>query len=133
MERTKNDHEVRKFKQTGRGTFLATIDGKKKYIKPGEVFSAKLSEIPVNFRDVIKPMDGVALPVEEPVKEKAPAPKPITPKSTDVVMPTPSVEVKYEVKFRGGGYYNVVDQDGKVINEKALRQEAANALLETLQ
>jgi len=41
--------------------------------------------------------------------------------------------MEYYVKPRGAkGYFDVVDKDGKVQNEKALRKEKAEELLETL-
>jgi hypothetical protein len=45
----------------------------------------------------------------------------------------PAVKLEYFLKARGGGYYNVEDSNGKVINEKALRRKAADELIETLE
>ena len=86
-----------------------------KHIKPNQKFQAKLEDIPEAFRDIIVPLDLAEFEKAE-AKEAVGA----------------DVELEYFVKSRGAGYYDVVDGDGKPQNEKALRKEAAEALIESL-
>jgi len=75
-------------------------------IKPGQVFTARAIDIPESFRDVIIPLED--LPEEPEIQ---------------------AVEETYELVHRGGGYYNVVNSaTGKIMNESALRKEAAESL-----
>ena len=83
-----------------------------KIIKPGEVFSALPSQIPEGFRDVVVPVDD--LPEE-------------------VVMTPKVAEIEYTLKSRGqGGWYDVVDSNGKIVNDKALKLTDANQLISDL-
>jgi hypothetical protein len=127
MKRTELAPGMSRWKKTGGGSFHIKIGGKNRIIKPGEIFIAKESDIPKNFRDVVIPLETVVktIPVETPkaevkveVVEKAPE------KPTALV---------YSIQARsGGGYYDVVDGDGKPQNEKALREGPAKELLQTL-
>jgi len=104
MERTKI-----RWKNVGRGT-LRLAD--KRIIKPGDIFIAAEGEISKAFRDTIKPVDPV------------PA----------VVAPViPAVKVTFEKKHRGGGRYDVINQAGKVVNEKSMKKDEADALIEKLE
>ena len=88
-------------------------------IKPGQVFKAHPDEIPDGFKDVVVRVESAAAAesvAEAPVKAEAPVAK-----------------AEYFVKSRSAGYYDVVDADGKLMNEKALRKAAAEALIESLQ
>ena len=124
---TGTETEVIRWKNISRKSFTMP----NRIIKPGQEFKASLSAIPVNFRDVIIPLDDIVLPeapkppVQKPPKKQAVA--------TGDVEPTPATVTKYFVKPRGGAWYDVVDVDGKVLNEKALREPAAKELVETLQ
>lgn len=107
MIRTKKEDEgTVLFRKIGRGTTLLVIGGKKRRIKFNQRFRALPEEIPEGFRDTILPVDTEA---EAPTK--------------------PSVaEVKskeYFIKHKGSGWYDVVDADGKVQNEKNLRKVQA--------
>ena len=118
MERTKQkDPNVIEWKKTGGGSIRFIVNGRERMIKPGERFFAREDEIPAGFRDIIIPVDPVAR-----VKklEEADAVAEVTAKPV------------YELKHRGGGWWDVVDADGKVQNEKALKKEEAADLLETL-
>jgi hypothetical protein len=74
-----------------------------------ETFMARPEDVPIGFRNVIKPMEQ--LPEDRPL---------------DVVQP------QYRIVSRGPGTYNVIDGNGKVKNEKPLRQADAQALVESL-
>ena len=112
MERTANV-KVR-WKKLGGGSFHMTdSNGKQRIIKPGQTFSAYPHEIPQAFRDVV-----VAL---ESLPEHKPPP------------PIKAVDSVYKLKSRGsGGWYDVVNPNGKVLNEKALKKEDADKLIEDL-
>lgn len=102
-----------RWQKIGGGSLRLTIDGKKHIIKPNEKFKAGLNEVPQAFRDRIIPLDDLP--------GKAPAPV-IT-----------GVETVYVLKQRGkGGWYDVVDLNGKVLNEKALKKEVAEKLVQDL-
>lgn len=95
-----------KWKKLGGGSFRMASG---RIIKQNQVFEATEAEIPKGFRDVIVPVD----PIPEP----------------------PALEVVpggYQVRSRGPGWYDVVDAQGKVVNEGALRQADAQKLLEDL-
>ena len=129
MKRTEVQPGQSRWKKTGGGSFHAKIGGKTRIIKPGEIFIAREDEIPESFRDTVKPLGTVVQAtstetkkVEEVVEEVVKV----------TASPTPSA-LEYEVRARsGGGYFDVVDKNGKVQNEKALRKDAAAALLESL-
>lgn len=82
-----------------------------KIIKPGQHFMADPKLLPSSFMDVIQPVDkGVP-----PQQEEAP-------------------KSKFTVVSRGGGgWYDVVDENGKVVNEKALKYQAALDLIKSLE
>ena len=110
MERT---NDKRRWIKT-EGNFFRMKGGK--IIKKGQVFTASLDQIPEAFRDTIKPADGKAV---EPTEEK--------PKLTE------TEPLSYSVKHRAGQWYDVINSEGKVVNEKALKKADAEELLETLQ
>jgi len=113
MERTKvATQEVKpRWKKIGGGSFKFG----NRLIKKGEEFSATLDEIPKAFRDTIIQLDGVpATKVPEPV--------------------LPSIPSVYTLQSRNGSsWYDVVDNQGKVVNEKAMQKAAAEKLLAELQ
>lgn len=106
-----------RWRKTGGGPFLAYINGKKKWIKPGQIFDAKPSEIPQGFRDTVIPVDKNVIEV---VEKKA------------VAEALNARQPEYNAIHRGAGWYNVVDEDGKIINEKALKKEDAYELIAQL-
>lgn len=98
------------------GTFiLHHRDGTKQVINQGQVFLALEAEIPLAFRDTIKLVDP------EELQELANPPLDIT-------------DPGYQVVPRGKlpGRFNVVDGQGKVMNEQALTADEAAELLESL-
>jgi len=111
MKRTKKikreDGSI-KWKKVGKGSHRF----KGRIIKPGQTFMARPDEISETFRDVIHPLDELPEEVDSPS----------------------SVPSAYTLKARAsGGYFDVIDGKGKVVNEKALRREAALKLIKTLE
>ena len=98
--------------------FRMSVNGKRKIIKKGQKFQAYPHEIPVAFRDTIKSLDG------EDVSEPTGAPKVSTEEKVD--------PLKYSIKHRAGAWWDVVNEDGKIINEKAMKKADAEELLESL-
>ena len=116
MERTKKNNDDIRWIKTGGGIFYLHRQGKTYIIKPGERFTATLEEIPEAFRDTVKPLDG-------------------TPIQTLVDRVEDNIDVtkaEYTLNHRGGGYYDVLDAQGKVISEGALRKEKAEELIASL-
>lgn len=95
-----------KWKKLGAGSFRMTSG---RVIKQNQVFEATPEEIPLGFRDVVVPVE----PIPEPP-------------------PLEVVPGGYSIMSRGPGWYDVVDAQGKVVNEGALRQADAQKLLEDL-
>jgi len=112
MERTKNKETLPvtdgriQWKNTGGGS-LTLRD--KRTIKPGETFFAFDYEISAGFRDVIKQIGPSAEPELKAVK------------------------LVFTLKARGGNWFDVLDQNGKVKNEKALKKTDAEALIKSLE
>lgn len=118
MERTTQvDPEAIQYKKIGGASFHATIGGRLVIIKPGQVFYAKPEEIPEGFKDLVIPIDPVA--VQRKQIEK------------DAVVAKTGAPV-YELRHRGGGWFDVVDEDGKAMNESALKKVEAEELMESL-
>jgi len=118
MERTKTvapivDGRIR-WKQTGGGTLRLKVNGTLRIIKPGEVFRALPSEVPLAFRDTIIPLDGTQKVEEEKI----------------VVS-----KVTYEVKPRGKSksLFDVVDRQGKRMNEAPLSKVVADQFKKDLE
>ena len=112
MERTKyKDEKKLRWRKIGGGSFRM---GSKRLIKPGQEFMAYDHEIPMGFRDTIILLDTVPeKEAEVPVKVK---------------------QAEYTVKHRSGGYYNILDSNGKVVNEEAVKgKDAAEQFIEDLQ
>ncbi len=84
-----------------------------KIIKPGQQFRAHPNAIPAAFKDLIIPLESI------PKKDEPP------------MIVTKTV---YEIKPRGKSksLFDVVDKNGKVLNEKALTKEVAQKLVEDL-
>lgn len=124
MERTKInttnlvEGQVR-FKKIGGGSFRMG----NRIIKPGQVFMAFPSEIPKIFRDVVIAVDtNFKFDADKAKKELTPPPP---------VVVTP---LKYAIQPHGKSLYlyDVVDAQGKVLNEKALKKEIAEKFVEDL-
>lgn len=115
--RVKPDPDAVLWKKTGGGSFHATINGKLRIIKPNETFYAKEEEIPAAFRDVVKLVEPEKVAeIKQAYEEKVAA----------------STAPKFELQHRGGGWWNVVSEDGKVMNENALKKDEAEELVDNL-
>ncbi len=106
--------KVIKWKKVGGGSLR--FDGR--IIKPGQIFEASAAAIPAGFRDVVIPLESIPGDTSSPKPPKIDA-KPI--------------EVEYKLKSRGsGGWFDVVDKNGKTLNEKALKKDIAEKLIKDL-
>lgn len=94
-----------RWRKTGGGSFRMANG---RIIKKNQVFHAAPDQIPESFRNVVVPVDGVE---EKPVE---------------------IVDPSYTIESGTPGYYNVVDTNGKKMNEKQLRQDAAQEMVEAL-
>ena len=107
-----NDKPVR-WKKIGGGSFLLG----KHYIKQNEVFEARPSQIPKGFRDVLICLD--VLPETGKV-----APEFVS----EAKKPVFTIALKGTSKF----LYDILDAQGKVLNEKGLKKADAEKLIEDL-
>lgn len=89
----------------------------RRLIRAGQTFWAHPEDIPMPFRDTIVPVTG-----EVPDGGRKPVEKVHVVKST------------YKKVRRGdSNWWNIVDNQGKQINEKALREDQADEYLKSLQ
>lgn len=102
-----DEEELMRFRKIGGGTFRMASG---KIIKPNQVFTAKASEIPQGARKFVIALSGSFEEAE-------------TPKRADL---------KYSLRVRSPGWYDIVDGEGKVINETALREAQAREMLKSL-
>ena len=109
MERTKGTEEKRTWRKEGGGTFRM---GNGKIIKPKQIFKAYESEIPKGFRDIVIAVGDL------PEKEQE--------KIRNVNAPV------FSLVHRGGGWFNVTSSEGKIMNDKALKKDEAEKLIEAL-
>lgn len=94
------------WKKIGSGGFLFN----NRYIKPGQIFTATVEEIPLAFRDVIVPTEDVP---------------------TDKLLVNPETLYKKEL-IEGTNTYNIVSSTGKILNENPVTLEEAEKLLKAL-
>ena len=99
---------------------------KGKIIKPNQTFQATKEEIPKGFLDLVVPTDFVKGDPTSPRRKPA--------QGTSIDPKIKAVEVVYTVQARetGGGWYDVVDSNGKALNEKALKKDIAEKLVHDL-
>jgi hypothetical protein len=83
-------------------------------IKPGQVFWAKVSDIPEAFRDQIVPTDGIPEPIKLQVEGKI-------------------SNYKMQPRGKSTSLWDVVNEAGKILNEKGLVKEKAEKLIQDLQ
>jgi len=114
MKRTKQTTDEIEWIKRGRGSLRIVLGGTLRVIKPNQRFMASPDQIPESFKDLIKPVEAFT---EDQLPE--------------VVETTP---LKYELQQRGetGPWWDIVDSQGKVVNEKALRLDAANKFITEL-
>lgn len=114
VKRSKKSNKIR-YKKIGGGSFSIG----NRYIKPNQIFEADPDEIPSAFKDVVIALD------EE--KEK----KAVKRKAKEDAEDKESAE--YDLKHKGGGWYNIVNKDtGKILNESPLKKEDAEKYLKDL-
>ena len=87
-------------------------------IKPGQVFVAAPEDIPKAFRDLVVSVSG-SFDFEKKEKE---------------IPPVIGVKPIYTLALKGASQflYNVIDAQGKVLNEKGLKKEVAEKLIADL-
>ena len=84
-------------------------------VRKGETFYAYPEDVPQAFRDTVKPKDPE---LEKSLEEHG------------VVQES---KPKFFIKDHGNYWYDVVNKDGKVLNEKRLRKKDAEQLLKDLE
>lgn len=84
-----------------------------KIIKPGQEFWAFEEEIPLAFRDVIKPLSDLPKTKVEKVEAKP-------------------LEFTLKRRSETSPWWDIIDLNGKKVNEKALRLEEANKRIDEL-
>ena len=97
---------VIRWKKVGHGSFLFN----NRYIKPGQVFTATVEEIPTAFRDLIVPVDKLP---DDPFKK-------------------PKKVVNYSLSQTEDGKWNIVDKLGKVFNDSPMELNEAEKVLNVL-
>lgn len=116
MERKKTDQKPPRWRKLGGGSMR--IPGK--IIKPGQIFRAWSEEIPKGFRDLVQPVDGQSTPSPTQTEQEE-------------IAKMESTEPTYEKRPKGGGWYDIYQVDtGKKMNEKSVREDEADELLEQL-
>ena len=110
---TKNVIPVYKWRKIGGGALRMP----NRIIKPNQVFEATELEIPNSFMKSLVKLGVVSTTVKKDEFE-----------GEDEI----SKQSKYSLRHRGGPWWNIIDSYEKVVNEKALRKEDADALLVSL-
>ena len=102
-----------RWRKLGGGSFRLN----NRVIKPNQVFRASPEDIPEAFRDVVVCLDDLpADELEHAIEQTAEA-----------------FSGGYQIRARGvGGWCDIVDAQGKIVNEQALRREDAENLLREL-
>jgi hypothetical protein len=99
--------ELIRWRKKGGGTFRLTSG---KIIKPNQVFSARMDEIPELVRkQFVEQLTGD--PDSGPVKV---------------------AEANYTLRVKSPGWFDIVDSSGKKMNERAMRQVDARKMIEGL-
>ncbi len=86
-------------------------------IKPGQIFRAWPDEIPKAFRDVCQPVDGDVI-FEFDKKGKT---------------PIPGLKAKFTLFPKGNDLFDVVNAQGKVLNDSPLPKSVAEGLIRDLE
>lgn len=106
MERTKKVDKA-KWKKVGGGSFTFN----NKIIKPGQVFEADANDIPEAFKDLIEPYNTAA-------RTK------VTHEITDS---------KFTLDMVEKGAWNILDAEGKIVNEEPIAKGEAQKLIDELE
>lgn len=121
MERVKNEvvESKPRWKKVGGGSLRIG----KRIIKPNETFEANPEEISPAFRNMVVPISGDATFKTPPTKlvEQEVKKEEVT-------------KLAYELRPKGVNklWFDVVDSQGKTINEKSLKRDMAEKLIEDL-
>ncbi len=116
---------LKTYKKIGGGSLRIRTEGKSRIIKPNEIFKAYPSDISAAFKHLVVEVDEADKTIITPTKIETTVP-PVEEKTEVVKKP-------YSIKRRGNSmWYDIVDSNGKVINDKALRKENAEELLKAL-
>jgi hypothetical protein len=107
MERIE-EKQIR-WKKIGGGSFRLG----KRIIKPNEVFLSVASAIPDAFRSVVIPLEDI-------------------PEVKEVLLDAPPAIYTVQPKGNSKTWFDVVDAQGKVVNEKGLTKEKAEGLVKEL-
>lgn len=127
MERTKKIEPVPveeavitklRWRKMGGGSIRIVLSGEKRIIKPGEIFLADVAELPKSCLDLLECVDKGDLKASTVVKKEK----------------EPFVPVEYTLtKVKGGkDLWNLVDVEGKSLNETPLSKVSAEELLNAL-
>jgi hypothetical protein len=104
--------------------------GRHRMMKPGQVFTATVEEIPADFMPMIIALDKV--PVVPRVAEALPVEVPIIIEGLTTEIPkVVEKPVTYRIKPRGD-YFDILDSKGKKINEQKLSEDEALDMLNKL-
>ena len=125
MERTKkvnaeNTEEVKESKPLWKKVGGGSLRMGNRIIKPGQIFEAYPEEISPAFRNVVIPQSEGAI-----FREDAPKGVP----------PVAGIKPVYKLQPHGKSLFlfDIVDADGKVLNEKSLKRDVAEKLIQDLQ
>ena len=119
VEEVLDPNPVYKWKKLGGGALRFP----NRIIKPGQLFSAREDEIPKSFLNSLQKIglsDEVSV-TTKPVKEVQ-----------KVAVEVKPVDPQFSIHHRSGQWYDIVDKEGKRLNEKALQKEEAERLLKQL-
>jgi hypothetical protein len=136
---TKGKEEKVKFQRVGGSFLFKDRDEKKRRIKPGQIFSAYPSDLSQGQLLRCVRLDGKGPKVPATAEKTNPPSR----KKSDKYKQKHEVENlgpeqtpathSYEIKEKGGNWFDIVDENGKVINEKSLRKKDAEEMLKALQ
>lgn len=120
MERTKKVGGQEEQKPSWRKIGGGSLRIGNRIIKPGQTFTAWPDEIKPAFRSLVIPVSGDASFDDAKAKE---------------VSPTAGVKPVYKIQPHGKSLFlfDIVDANGKVLNEKSLKKEVAEKLIADLE
>lgn len=113
------EEPILKWKKTGLGS-LRLAGRTKSIVKPGQTFEAKRSEIPKAFMDTI-----ICLSEDKELEFAAKSVKADVAGAKSPLYKIEPIEEKPD-------FYNVVNKEGKSINDKPLRKKKAEELIASL-
>ena len=114
MERKKDKNEGKiHFRKEGGGTMRLTTG---KIIKPTQDFWAFEHQVPKGGLDLLTRLEDSPPPTPPPEEQ-----------------PVEVAKSDFHLEHRGGGWYNILNADGKKLNEKALTKDEADEHLAKLE